>query len=77
MKRETKLSLRCRPGNANHHLWNNNGTFWVHLTVHLPDFTKERRRLSLKTRDLERARQLRDELFRDLQSSFCGQALAA
>jgi hypothetical protein len=58
----TKLSVRCRPGNPDHHLWNNNGTFWCHLTVHLADFTKKRLRVSLRTHDVERARQLRDEL---------------
>jgi hypothetical protein len=51
-----------RSGNANHHLWNNHGTWWCHLTVHLPDFTKERLRLSLDTRNQRQARQLRDGL---------------
>jgi len=62
MNSEAKLSLRCRPGNANHHLWNNNGTFWCHLTVHLADFTKQRLRLSLGTDDVHNARVLRDAL---------------
>jgi len=57
-----KLSARCHSGNANHHLWNNNGTWWCHVTMHFPDFTKERVRLSLDTHDLNRARQLRDAL---------------
>jgi hypothetical protein len=64
-----KLSVRCRPGNPNHHLWNNNGTFWCHLTVHLPDFTKERLRLSLGTADIHHARRLRDGLFRLFQAA--------
>ena len=34
-----KLSLRVNDANENHHLWNNNGTWWVHYTVHLADFT--------------------------------------
>jgi hypothetical protein len=63
MNQEAKLSVRCRSGNANHHLWNNNGTFWCHLTVHLGDFTKERLRLSLETCDVHQARRLRDSLF--------------
>jgi hypothetical protein len=62
MNQEPKLSVRCRSGNVNHHLWNNNGTFWCHLTVHLEDFTKERLRLSLETRNIEHTRQLRDSL---------------
>ena len=63
MNPEVKLSLRCRHGNANHHLWNNHGTFWCHLTVHLADFTKRRLRLSLDTADPDHARRLRDSLF--------------
>jgi hypothetical protein len=62
MTQEAKLSVRCHPGNANHHLWDNHGTFWCHLTIHFADFTKRRLRLSLETRDLVHARQLRDSL---------------
>jgi len=62
MNQYPKLSVRCCPGNANHHLWNNHGTFWCHVTVHFPDFTKKRFRLSLETRDIEHARQRRDAL---------------
>lgn len=57
-----KASARYRPGNSNHHLWNNHGTFWCHLTVHLPDFTKQRVRVSLETGDVRQARHLRDGL---------------
>jgi hypothetical protein len=63
MNQHPKLSVRCRPGNADHHIWNNNGTFWCHLTVHFPDFSKRRLRLSLETQDIRDARQLRDSLF--------------
>jgi hypothetical protein len=62
MNEEAKLSVRCRQGNADHHLWNNNGTLWCHLTVHFADFTKRRLRLSLDTADVLHARQLRDSL---------------
>lgn len=72
MNPEAKLSVRCRPGNANHHLWNNHGTFWCHATVPLPDFTKQRIRLSLKTANVRQARELRDSLFARL----CGAAAA-
>lgn len=44
----------------NHHLWNNNGTWWLHYTLHLADYTKRRVRESLRTRDLEEARRRRD-----------------
>jgi hypothetical protein len=62
MNPNPKLSVRCQRGNADHHLWNNNGTFWCHFTVHLPDFTKKRLRLSLGTDDVRGARRLRDAL---------------
>jgi len=48
--------------NLDHNLWDNHGTFWCHFTVHRPDFTKERVRLSLRTRDRLEARQRRDAL---------------
>lgn len=60
----SRLSLRPAPGNANHHLWNNNGSWWCHFTVHHPDHTVERRRLSLHTGDLAEARRRRDLLLR-------------
>lgn len=63
MNPEAKLSVRFHSGNLNHHLWDNNGTFWCCLTVHLADFTKRRLRLSLETKDIEDARRLRDALF--------------
>ncbi len=56
------LSLRVRDTNENHHLWNNNGTWWLHYTLHLPDYTKKRVRKSLRTASLTRARELRDGL---------------
>lgn len=56
------LSLRSASGNTNHHLWNNNGTWWCHLTLHASNGTKQRVRRSLKTRDLATARHHRDVL---------------
>lgn len=55
--------------NLDHHLWDNHGTFWCHFTVHRPDFTKQRVRLSLKTPDRIEARQRRDNLI--AQQSAC------
>ena len=51
-----------RPGavNPDHHIWNNNGTWWCHFTVHHADYTAERVRVSLHTRDLAEARKRRD-----------------
>ena len=46
--------------NLNHNIWNNNGTWWAHYTVHHDDYTKQRVRVSLGTDDVEIARALRD-----------------
>ncbi|HYE30091.1 MAG TPA: hypothetical protein VEH27_01560 [Methylomirabilota bacterium] len=59
---EKVLSIRTNRANSDHHIWNNNGTYWCHFTVHLPDFTKERVRVSLETRNITEARQRRDSL---------------
>ena len=59
------LAIR-KTGNQDHHLWNNNGTYWVHYTEHLPDYTKRRVRRSLHTDNLGIARVLRDSLLSDL-----------
>ncbi len=46
--------------NPDHNIWNNNGTWWCHYTVHNDDYTKQRVRVSLGTNDVEIARALRD-----------------
>ena len=46
--------------NPNHNIWNNNGTYWCHYTVHGDDYTKKRVRVSLGTKDVEIARAVRD-----------------
>ncbi|MGC1480239.1 MAG: hypothetical protein WA771_07025 [Chthoniobacterales bacterium] len=56
----TQLAIRVSETNADHHLWNNHGTWWCHYTEHLPDYTKRRVRRNLHTRDRTSARQLRD-----------------
>jgi hypothetical protein len=58
-----RLSIRINTSRPDHHLWlNNGGVFWVHYTLHW-DGRKRRIRRSLRTRDLEQAIRLRDELF--------------
>lgn len=57
-----EISIRILSGNPNHHLWNNNGTWWCHYTIHRPDFTKQRVRMSLDTCDPRVARAKRDAL---------------
>lgn len=70
MKRKPKLALRVNHENPNHHLWNNRGVWWCHLTVHKPDATAERLRFSLKTRDVEQARERRDRIFRQIAEHY-------
>lgn len=54
--------------NPDHHIWNNNGTWWCHFTVHKSDYTAERVRVSLRTRDPEIARERRDLLMNAVPS---------
>ena len=64
------LSVRVNRGNPDHHLWNNHGTWWLHYTLHLPDFTTRRIRKNLGTHDLDQARERRDELFATLEAEW-------
>ncbi len=59
-------SIRVNRQNLDHHLWDNNGTWWCHFTLHLPDFTKVRVRRSLRTRDHLIARRRRDNILQSL-----------
>jgi hypothetical protein len=63
VSRAEKVIVRLNPGNPNHHLWNNNGTRWMHYTVHHADHTKERKRIPLRTSDIVQARKRRDASF--------------
>lgn len=47
---------------SNHHLWQNGRLWWIAFTVHRPDWTKHRIRLSLKTDDVVEARRRRDRI---------------
>jgi len=62
-------SLRIIPSSRNHHLWNNNGIWWCHFTLHHHDHTKQRIRRSTGTRLLEEARQIRDFLLNVLPTT--------
>jgi hypothetical protein len=59
------LSIRTDEENPNHHLWNNNGTWYIHYTIHPDSLTSERVRRSLGTRDLVTARHRRDQILYD------------
>ena len=61
------LAVRVNPSNPNHHLWNNNGTWFVHYTVYPDDVTATRHRQSLHTKCIREARQRRDQLFKNIQ----------
>jgi hypothetical protein len=65
----SKIVLRINAANPNHHLWNNNGTWWCHYTEHRPDFTKRRVRMSLQTPRLAAARVKRDRWFSEFARS--------
>jgi hypothetical protein len=58
----SKIALRINAANLNHHLWNNNGTWWCHYTIHPTPFTKQRIRASLGTKDRAEARLRRDQM---------------
>ena len=62
--RTEKIIVRIAPGNPNHHLWNNNGTWWMHYTVHHDNHTKERKRIPLRTSSIKEARKRRDAMLR-------------
>ena len=46
----------------NHHLWRNGRLWWVAFTIHLPNWQKERIRMSLRTDEIAEARRRRDDL---------------
>jgi hypothetical protein len=62
------LAIRNTKQNANHHLWNNNGSWWLHFTLRNENGAQKRHRFSLKTSDLITARRRRDGILLDLQS---------
>lgn len=64
MKQTPVASIRILADNPDHHRWTNNGTFWCHDTLHLPDDTKRLVRQSPGTPCIERARKLRGQLLR-------------
>jgi len=61
-----KPSLRIDRTNPDHHLYLNNGTWWIHFTIHLHDYTARRVRHSLGTRDILEARVRRDRRLEEL-----------
>lgn len=66
-----RASVRVRAANPNHHLWNNNGTWYLHYTVHPTPLTKSRVRISLGTKSLDAARRRRDEILGEKLGNAC------
>ena len=66
------LAVREGSGNDSHHIYNNNGTLFLHFMAHPTALTKQRIRISLRTKSLSEARQRRDAVFRGLK---CGLSL--
>jgi hypothetical protein len=60
-----RLSARIDGDNEQHHLWRNNGTYWVAYTLNF-DFRTRRIRRSLGTKSLAEAIRKRDALFERL-----------
>ena len=63
-----ETAIRIDDSNSNHHIWNNNGTWWIHYTIYPTPVTAERIRHSLKTRNLTEARRLRDQILENILS---------
>ena len=56
------LAIRISGDNPNHHLWSNNGVWFMHYTIHPDALTKQRIRCSLQTRSLREARRKRNRI---------------
>jgi hypothetical protein len=59
-------SIRITEANPDHHLYDNNGTWYVHYTQYVQRVIQERVRRSLKTKCLETARSRRDQILNSL-----------
>lgn len=66
---ERVLFQRRESSNEEHHLFPNNGKWWMHFTVHMKDKTTERVRFSLKTGNLPKAQELRDNIINDVMTA--------
>lgn len=70
MQTEPSLHLVTRrtDANPNHHLWKNNGTWWIRFTLRSTEGESIRHAYSLKTPDLEAARRKRDRILAAIQT---------
>ena len=63
MTEQAQLSIRINETNPNHHLWNNNGVWFIHYTMYPTPVTTKRVRCSLRTSSVLEARVKRDDFF--------------
>ena len=66
IKKNKNASVRICVQNPDHHLYNNNGTWWIHYTAYPTPVTTERVRQSLGTPDILVARERRDAFLAQL-----------
>ena len=60
-------AVRINPDNPDHHVYSNNGVWWIHYSIRTdPRFKSQRVRASLGTRSLETARERRDAILTQL-----------
>jgi hypothetical protein len=60
-------TVRINPDNPDHHVYSNNGVWWIHYSIRTdPRFKSQRVRASLGTRSIEVARERRDAILTHL-----------
>jgi hypothetical protein len=63
-----RLVTRRTDTNPNHHIWKNNGTWWIRITLRSTEGESIRHAYSLKTPDLDAARRKRDRILAAIQT---------
>jgi hypothetical protein len=66
IKKNQNASIRIWAQNPDHHLYNNNGSWWLHYTSYPDAISAKRIRRSLGTRNLHEARERRDAFLAQL-----------
>jgi hypothetical protein len=69
MQTEPSLRLVTRRTDTNHHIWKNNGTWWIRFTLRSTEGTSIRHAYSLKTPNLDAARRKRDRIFAAIEAN--------
>ena len=63
-----RLVTRRTDTNPNHHIWKNNGTWWIRFTLRSTVGQTMRHAYSLKTPDLDAARRKRDRILTAIET---------